>query len=228
MMGVLRKKKPLVPVRADTPADSVKVALIDYLLKWAPPFADVDQVIVSEMGFANWSRRADLVELTDIMQGFEIKSAHDHLTHLREQLEDYCEHFDKVWLVVDVKHFMAALDGGLPAGVGLLVYEDGVISQKVEASLQKNEIFDVVRFASLIRGADLTVMLRRKIGTAVNGLLVREKRQRAALVFSRGTLHEAAVASLRGHFEARWKFFMQNKSNPTRPGDMRLLEGWWK
>jgi hypothetical protein len=80
---------------------AIKVKLIDFLLN---NHQKEGILLVNEMAFADGSRRADLVTISDNLVAYEIKSEKDSLEKLPEQLRDYDNHFHSVYVVCHNKH----------------------------------------------------------------------------------------------------------------------------
>ena len=84
--------------------------------------AIVDQnhpLIIHEFAILGGETRADLVTISDLMHGYEVKGASDNLKRLPKQIELYNRVFDRATLVTTAEH----LDGArsiLPAWWGLV------------------------------------------------------------------------------------------------------------
>ncbi|TVT60166.1 MAG: sce7726 family protein [Sedimenticola thiotaurini] len=103
---------------------AIKAKLIDFLL--SQPLQS-KLVIANEMVFADGSRRADLVLITNAIQAFEIKSEKDNLDKLPEQLADYEKYFQSVYVVCHRKHLQNIRKINKKFGI-LLATNDGIIS----------------------------------------------------------------------------------------------------
>jgi len=85
----------------------IKAAVIDHLLSTG---ALNDAVLINEMVYANWSRRADLAVANGHLHAFEIKSDFDSLRRLEGQIATYLERFDKLTVVVAPKYLSSVLE----------------------------------------------------------------------------------------------------------------------
>lgn len=85
----------------------IKAAVIDRLLSTG---ALNDAVLINEMVYANWSRRADLAVANGHLHAFEIKSDFDSLRRLEGQIAIYLERFDKLTVVVAPKYLSQVLE----------------------------------------------------------------------------------------------------------------------
>lgn len=70
---------------------------------------DKDTVIFDELGLRHGAVRIDLVVVNDWLYGYEIKSDHDSLRRLPEQIRIYSSIMDRVTLVVGYRHAYEAL-----------------------------------------------------------------------------------------------------------------------
>jgi hypothetical protein len=86
---------------------SIKAAVVDRLFRSG---ALDNAVLINEMVYANWSRRADLAVANGHLHAFEIKSDVDSLRRLDGQISIYLERFDKVTLVVSSKFVRQVLE----------------------------------------------------------------------------------------------------------------------
>jgi len=68
-----------------------------------------DDIICSELPFADRHRRADIAIINeDYLTAYEIKSEADNLDKLPEQIIDYSNCFDYVYVVLSLKHLETA------------------------------------------------------------------------------------------------------------------------
>jgi hypothetical protein len=96
----------------------VRVALRERLI--AEHGADPDTLIVEELGLHEGAVRADVAVINGAIHGFEIKSERDTLERLPRQRDAYERCFDRVTLVVAMKHRRKA-EAVIPKGWGILV-----------------------------------------------------------------------------------------------------------
>jgi hypothetical protein len=69
-----------------------------------------DTRIIEELGLLHGSCRADVAVVNGTMHGYELKSDHDTLYRLPEQVYAYSAIFDFVTLVVSERHLLRAID----------------------------------------------------------------------------------------------------------------------
>jgi hypothetical protein len=82
----------------------IRAALVDRLRKEYA--GDPEYRVISELGLWHGAARIDVAVINGVLHGFEIKSDRDTLFRLREQRNAYNSVFDKVTLVVGIKHFV--------------------------------------------------------------------------------------------------------------------------
>ena len=68
-----------------------------------------DSTIVEELGILEGANRIDVAVLNGGLEGFEIKSDHDTLRRLPQQLEAYSKVFDRLTVVTTSKHIKSTL-----------------------------------------------------------------------------------------------------------------------
>lgn len=70
---------------------------------------DKDTLVLDELGIRHGAARIDLVVVNHQLHGYEIKSDHDSLRRLPDQIRSYNKVMDRVTLVVGYKHAYDAL-----------------------------------------------------------------------------------------------------------------------
>ncbi len=66
-------------------------------------------LVVNELGILEGKYRVDVAVVNGLLHGYEIKSASDNLERLPGQQDNYGKVFDKMTLVADVRHVVAAV-----------------------------------------------------------------------------------------------------------------------
>lgn len=79
--------------------------------------------IVEELGILEGESRIDIAVVNGHLHGFEIKSEHDTLNRLPQQVAAYNRVFDKLTLVLSAKHLKASCQI-IPSWWGILVLEE--------------------------------------------------------------------------------------------------------
>lgn len=167
----------------------LRIALVEKLLgehrNDRPVFANE-----ARYGFAD--RRADFVMVDECSHAFEIKSDFDTTARLEDQLTEYVATFDFVTIVTTNAH-LQKVRSIAPKNVGLLVLENGILSQKRAAKqnrrLSKQHLVASVTRDSLIRAlpemrkdtalAKVQMDAMKKMGASqLRGLFIDELRRR--------------------------------------------------
>ena len=85
----------------------VRPALRRYLQREKPAYRNM--VLIEELGLCQGQARIDLLTVSGVLHGYEIKSNRDRLTRLASQAATYGRVLDRVTLVVCPRHIEAAL-----------------------------------------------------------------------------------------------------------------------
>ena len=85
----------------------VRPALRRYLRRDKSAYADT--LLIEELGLCQGQARIDLLTVSGLLHGYEIKSNRDRLTRLASQAATYSRVLDRVTLVVCPRHIRAAL-----------------------------------------------------------------------------------------------------------------------
>lgn len=85
----------------------VRPALRRYLQREESAFPDM--FLIEELGLCQGQARIDLLTVSGVLHGYEIKSSRDRLTRLASQAATYSRVLDRVTLVVCPQHVEAAL-----------------------------------------------------------------------------------------------------------------------
>ena len=85
----------------------VRPALLKYLQRETPPYRKM--VLIEELGLCQGEARIDVLTVSGVLHGYEIKSNRDRLTRLASQAATYNRVLDRVTLVVCPRHVEAAL-----------------------------------------------------------------------------------------------------------------------
>ena len=85
----------------------VRPALRRYLRRDKSAYSDM--LLIEELGLCQGQARIDLLTVSGVLHGYEIKSNRDRLTRLASQAATYSRVLDRVTLVVCPRHIEAAL-----------------------------------------------------------------------------------------------------------------------
>ena len=200
---------------------SIKAAVIDRLLSTG---ALNDAVLINEMVYANWSRRADLAVANGHLHAFEIKSDFDSLRRLEGQIAIYLERFDKLTLVVSPKFLDAVLEM-TPSRVAVWSVsekEGGAVHLKVvrEGKREKVENRDVL----------IDYLLREELYRFLSsrGVPVRRSDSRSNLVKLAKAqpvtkLRAYVLQALKERYQESFNSFIAARNSITTPNDLVAL-----
>ena len=93
--------------------------------------ANPNMLLIEELGLCQGQARIDLLTVSGVLHGYEIKSNRDRLTRLASQAETYSRVLDRVTLVVCPRHFEAALQL-VPKWWGVLLVRGSVEAVSLE------------------------------------------------------------------------------------------------
>jgi hypothetical protein len=114
--------------------------------------ADHNTLIVDELGLMHGKCRADIAVINKYLTGYEIKSDEDSLYRLDQQIKIYNTVFDRISLIVGVKH-LDKVESHLPNWWGIIVTcqsnKNEVTFKAVRPAL-KNEEIDLLSVAQLL------------------------------------------------------------------------------
>ena len=223
-----------------TNENDMKAVLLDFLLRRNA--GNPDYVLANEIGFAHWRRRADIVEITDHMDAFEIKSDVDNLSKLKEQIAAYRRFFDSLTIVTTDRHIAAIRGGGyLPRGVGVWLVRNGKIREVRKPVRRPVKAFKKYDITVRIRGAEINKIARQlKMtksvemnwgewggGTFNLNYGIEAKRSFLVKKLSHAELHAAAVRSIKDQYRKAFDCFVKGKSDPVLPSNVKLFAAGW-
>jgi hypothetical protein len=105
-------------------ANTIKVDYLNHILK--RKLISPETLIINEFSNLNCGVRADLAVLQDEeLHAVEIKSARDTTRRLHAQLCAYLKYFNRVTVVVDIRHLAEALALAEGTNVGVTLYRKG-------------------------------------------------------------------------------------------------------
>ena len=107
----------------------VRPALRRYLQR--EQSANPNMLLIEELGLCQGQARIDLLTVSGVLHGYEIKSSRDRLTRLASQAETYSRVLDRVTLVVCPRHIEAALQL-VPSWWGVLLVRGSVEAVSLE------------------------------------------------------------------------------------------------
>jgi len=198
----------------------IKAAVIDRLLSTG---ALNDAVLINEMVYANWSRRADLAVANGHLHAFEIKSDFDSLRRLEGQIAIYLERFDKLTVVVAPKYLSSVLEM-TPSQVAVwCVLEEATgVRIKVVRAGKKGKVEN--------RDVLIDYLLRDELYCflSTHGVQVRRSDSRSQLVSlaraqSLTKLRAYVLHALKERYKESFSTFIALRKESTSPDDLIAL-----
>ena len=199
---------------------SIKAAVIDRLLTTG---ALDDAVLINEMVYANWSRRADLAVANGHLHAFEIKSDLDSLRRLEGQIAIYLERFDKLTVVIAPKYLSSVLEMAPPqVAVWCASEEDSGVKIKVVRAgrMEKVKSRDVL----------IDYLLRDELYCFLSshGVRVRQSNSRSQLVNLAimqpiTKLRAYVLHALKERYKESFNAFITLRKDITSPDDLIAL-----
>ena len=188
----------------------IKCILIDYLMEIYPQAL----LIGVEVPYISMKRRVDVLLITKEQKliAFEIKSDQDNLNRLSEQITDYKQTFDELYIVTSGKY----------SGVFKKLSKNiGGISIDCKARSTR----DAIQIKRLSK-QNLSYFLQKRdfkqVGFASN-LPVSTLRNKLTKIYSTAQIHEFAIASLLRRYSPRFELFKKYKEQNTTEQDLDYL-----
>lgn len=199
-------------------AVQIKTILIDYLLD----NYDIE-FIATEVPYLFGFRRADLLAMVDNNTvSFEIKSELDSLSKLSEQINDYIDVFNEVYIVLAEKFKNSPLISKIPQKVGILYIDmnDKIIyfrKAKVQKILKKEKLIYFFKKDDLnkINNIDPKLSLRK-----TREIFLKNNTTKKIIEYSKDIL--------RNKYLNQYKKFIQEKGKYTIEEDLLLITGTGK
>lgn len=170
-----------------------------------------ETTVISELPVDDFARRADLVLIGRDTHAFEIKSEADSLLRLQGQVETFLRFFDKVTVVVAVKHAERVLEI-TPSTVGVWAVHEKQ-SFKVLRRGRKTPIRSISNLVKMMRMTELSRLVRNSDvsvqSTDRSGLV------QSAMLLPVSRVRHAAIEAVRNRYiktsMAFWKLVSDNE-----------------
>lgn len=193
----------------------IKSELIDCLLQ-----RKEYDIIISELPFLGCTRLADLVAVSQNMTiAFEIKSEKDSLQYLTEQLEDYRQVFNLVYIVIAEKFYQNIQIKKLPKSIGIIrVSLKGKLSLKRKAIIRKN----------LNKNALLSLLWKKDMQKLTKLSKKQDLNQLRSFIIkncSTSKIQYEAIQALLNRYQESYKMFLQDRGQYTSLEDLRTITG---
>ena len=192
--------------------EKIKTLLIDKIIKDNQKINNY--IICSEVPFLSGKRWADLIVLKkDKIIAYEIKSELDSLKKLPEQIKDYSNTFDKVYLVLSKKFKKIP---SIPQNIGLLKFENEKLSEQKDAKTQRK--LKKENLSYFLWKQDLQKYVINKDKNEIN-------RMRNTFVnkYKLEKIKKLAISCLRERYEKRFELFLHDRNTKTHLEDLYLL-----
>lgn len=199
---------------------SIKAAVIDRLYESG---ALDDAVLINEMVYANWTRRADLAVANGHLHAFEVKSDVDSLRRLEGQVSIYLERFDQLTLVVTPK-FLDQVLTMIPTAVAVWKAEEtesGVLITAVRDG-KREKVVDKEVLTDYLHRNELYRFLCEQ------GVVVRSNQTRGSLVSlvlgqPTSKLRAYVLRALKARYRETFSAFTSTRNGSTSPQDIVAL-----
>ena len=189
----------------------IKAILIDYLIK-----KNEERIICSEVPFLGGKRWADILEIKEnSLTAYEIKSDLDSFIKLKDQLADYADTFNEIYVVLSKKFTGKHRD--LPKNIGYLWVDPdkGKIIPKRKS--KKKVCLSKRNLSYFLWKKDMPIDLRR-CNESMD--LIRDRFIKSNTV---NFIHNLAIKALKRRYVDRFKLFLKEKSDKTHFSEINVL-----
>lgn len=199
--------------------DDLRLALIRFL--WENHVNFNSHVIGVEAQYGTAKYRADLLLLGKNTHAFELKSEADSLRRLREQLNEYVQVFDYVWVVCIPKELSNVREIA-SRKVGILVFEDGEVHFARKASQFKR--LSRLKLAFSCSKEQLRKAIRDSQNGTVNRGGFEELAIEASKLLSLEILRMLSHENFRSRYQSQSELFFDEVRPPVRLEELDLLK----
>ena len=192
----------------------IKSVLIDYLLDKN----ESSHIICSEVSFLSGKRRVDILELKEnSFTAYEIKSDLDSLRKFDEQLKDYSETFNEVYVVLSRK--FRGQEKLLPPDVGYFWIDPDSESRPLSIKRKAKRRTNIKKenLSHFLWKKDISKHLKEPCEDVV--LMRNRFAERNSLRF----IHHLAIKALRERYQGRFELFLKEKSERTHFSEIDVL-----
>ena len=193
----------------------IKSELIDNLLRNRQY-----DLLISELPFLGCKRLADLVAISNnTTLAFEIKSEKDSLQYLAEQLADYTQAFNLVYIVIAEKFYRNKQVKNLSKAIGIIVISsNGKLSIKRKAiprkKLNKRALLSFIWKKDLIK---LSASSKKAEPNKLKAFIVKK--------YSIATIQQEAIRALLHRYRDSYHMFLQDRGQYTSIEDLHTITG---
>ena len=190
----------------------VKSILIDHLLGKK----EEQHIICSEVPFLAGKRWVDILELKeDSFTAYEIKSELDSFEKLHEQLKDYIETFNEVYVVLS-KKFMGK-HKSLPKNVGYFWIDTDKEEIIMKRKAKGRKTLKKENLSYFLWKKDISRHLKKYKGDVIS--------MRDEFIKKTGikSMQNIAIEALRERYEPRFELFLKEKGEKTHFSEISVL-----
>lgn len=176
-------------------------------------------LLVTEIPYLYGNRKADLVVIHDNKSiAFEIKSELDNLTKLNEQIKDYQEVFNEVYVVIADKFKTSREIANLPKNIGVIVEKNGNFKikriAKFKSMLRKDKTVYFLHKDEMLEHLSINKYL------SINGV-----RKRFLNKFNNKEVYNIVLSALTKRYNDKFKLFCFDRGKYTHKEDLKMLTG---
>lgn len=176
-------------------------------------------LLVTEIPYLYGNRKADLVVIHDNKSiAFEIKSELDSLTKLNEQIQDYQEVFNEVYVVIADKFKTSKEIENLSKNIGVIVEKDGMLKirriAKHRTMLKKDKTIYFLHKNEMLEHLNINKYL------SINGV-----RKKFLNKFNNKEVYNIVLLALIKRYNAKFKLFCSDRGKYTHKEDLKILTG---
>jgi|GEM_PF-3950161 len=197
-------------------ANHVKAKVVEYFLSTQRD----DIVIASELQFADFKRRVDLVVITDNLLAIEIKSPRDNLVKLSTQVADYNDYFDGTAIVCD-NQLTSKVRDIVPGEVGIYEFDNalGITKNRAEQYESVDTRFLITFLVrSELRGLAQATNIDWKHTDTVDAL-----RRKIADLAETSFVRDFVISALRERLRPRFANFARHRGTHITDDDLFYL-----
>ena len=126
--------------------------------------ADNNTLVIDELGLNHGKSRADIAVVNGLLVGYEIKSDNDSLFRLEEQIKSYNAIFDKVNIIVGLRHFRN-IHKYVPRWWGIIIADKGLrnaVKFDLIRKSSRNKNIQPIPIARLLWRNEVIQLLKQK------------------------------------------------------------------
>ena len=176
-------------------------------------------LLVTEIPYLYGNRKADLVVIDDNKSiAFEIKSELDSLTKLNEQIKDYQEVFNEVYVVIADKFKDSKEIENLSKNIGIIVEKDGML--KIRRIAKHRTMLKKDKTVYFLHKNDMLKYLNINKYLSIDGV-----RKKFLNRFNNKEVYNIVLSVLTKRYNDKFKLFCLDRGEYTHKEDLKMLTG---